>query len=54
MGSGKSKPDFRAPKWAPKWSLEVSHGQDLAFVNEWLTQNGFKIVFEGLMNEAGG
>ena len=40
--------------WSPKWSLGVFHGQDLAFVNKWLTQNDFKIVFEGLMNEASG
>ena len=64
MGSGKFVPVFPLVLggfvreffvvWAPKWSLGVFHGQDLDFVNEWLTQNDFKIFFEGLMNEAGG
>ena len=55
MGSGYFEADFPLVLeefsgrflvvWAPKWSLEVSHGQDLVFVNEWLDSKRFQNSF---------
>ena len=32
------------------WELEVFQGRNFAFIDEWISQNGFRVVFEDVIN----